>query len=252
MVMLHPSPMSSAFLEPVMTHLEDLVSMVAADTPGYGQSDPLPVGGDGLSPYLDWLELFLDAMGLERTGLYGSATGAQIAIEFAKRRPERCKWLVLENAVHFTDEERAEIMANYFPDITPRADGSHLATAWAMSDGLFRQFPWFSQRPEDRVKGPGPPPGFVHATVLAYLTAGPDYDRAYRAAFNNEKAERLAEVPVPTAVMRWGGSLLKKQADRFDDYPWPEHIRMVHSGPSPEERFAALREAVKTLAQGVE
>jgi len=238
LVLLHPSPLSSAFMTPVIDTARDLYRVIAPDTPGYGASDPLPEPGEDLAPYCDWLEAALDALGLERVLLYGSATGAQIAIEFACRRPARLEGLVLENAVHFEDDEREHILANYFPSLAPRADGAHLLEAWRMADALFRGFPWF----EAPMDGPAPPVGLVHATALGYLEAGEDYARAYRAAFRNERAERLARVPVRTAVMRWAGSVLKAQADRLDAFDWPAHITMHPSGPTAEARFAALRE----------
>ena len=246
LVILHPSPMSSAFMVPVMEQIDSLARVIALDTPGYGQSDPLPEPGEGLGQYVAWLVASLDALGLESAGVYGSATGAQIAIEFAKAHPDRTRYLLLENAVHFEDAERAEIMENYFPSLEPSAAGAHLATAWRMSDALFREFPWYAYAGGDDARVV--PPELVHATAMAYLVAGPDYDRAYRAAFENERAERLLEVSVETEVIRWAGGLLKDYADRFDRYDWPPHIRMRPCGPSPEERFAALRAAVAQLS----
>lgn len=245
LVLLHPSPLSSAFMVPVIDTAKDLFRVIALDTPGYGGSDPLPEPAEDLAPYCDWLAAVLDAFGFERIVLHGSATGAQVAIEFAIARPERVTALVLENAVHFEDEERADIMANYFPSLAPQADGAHLLEAWRMADGLFRGFPWY-QAPMD---GPAPPVDLVHATAMAYLVAGEDYARAYRAAFNNERAERLAQVPVPTTVMRWAGSLLKEQADRFDAFDWPAHITMRYSEASVEARFGALRSVFETLKE---
>lgn len=241
LLVLHPSPMSSAFMAPVIDTVSDVRRVIAPDTPGYGASDPLPEPGEDLVPYVEWLEAFVDAMGIGQFSLYGSATGAQIAIEFAHAHPGRVSQLVLDNAVHFTDEERAEIMASYFPDISPRRDGSHLMATWAMAQGLFRGFPWY-EVPQEPL--PEPPVSLVHATALAYLVAGADYDRAYRAAFHNERAERVQSLTVPTTVLRWAGSLLKDQADRLDDFDWPGHVMMKHSEATIEARFAALREAI--------
>ena len=226
---------------PVINVVSDACRVLAPDTPGYGASDPLPEPGDDLAPYVAWLESFVDALGLDSFLLYGSATGAQIAIEFAHAHPGRLKHLVLDNAVHFTDAERADIMARYFPDIAPRDDGGHLADTWAMAKGLFRGFPWYEE-PETPL--PEPPLAVVQATALAYLVAGEDYARAYRAAFNNERAERVQSLIVPATVLRWAGSLLREQADRFDDFTWPDHITMKPSEQSPEARFAALREVI--------
>jgi pimeloyl-ACP methyl ester carboxylesterase len=241
LVVLHPSPMSSAFMVPVIDTVSDICRVIAPDTPGYGATDALTKPGDDLSPYVDWLLAFTDALGLDRFLLYGSATGAQIAIEFAHAHPMRLRHLFLDNAVHFTDAERADILARYFPDISPREDGSHLADTWAMAKGLFRGFPWYEE-PDTPL--PAPPLAVVQATALAYLMAGEDYARAYKAAFNNERAERVQSLSVPTTILRWAGSLLREQADRLDDFQWPSHITMRHSAAPVEARFSALRTAI--------
>lgn len=240
-LVLHPSPMSSAFMVPVMQAIKGHCEVLAPDTPGYGQSEPLPQPGDDLQPYVAWLEALRVALGDEQLVIYGSATGAQIAIAYGLAYPQHVRHLVLDNAVHFEDAERGDIMAHYFPDLAPQADGAHLQTAWAMSRGLFRGFPWYR---EPTSPLPEPPLALVQATALAYLVAGPDYARAYKAAFNNERVEILQSVRVPTTVLRWDGSLLKDYADRLDAYAWPAHIQMKFSEATPAARFAALREAV--------
>lgn len=250
LLMLHPSPMSSAFLLPVIEIAQRHFAVYAPDTPGYGGTEALPQPADSLAAYVDWLAALLDALGFDDAHVYGSATGAQIAIEFARAFPARTRSLVVENAVHFTDEEVAEIMANYFPSIEPQADGSHLDTAWGMAEGLFRGFPWYRYAGLQQQGGQKQPPlSLVHATALAYLNAGPDYDRAYRAAFANERAGRLASLTVPVRVVRWAGGLLKEYADRLDQYAWPDQLRMVRCGPTPEERFEALEGVFAELSQ---
>lgn len=247
LIMLHPSPLSSAFMIPLMELLEGMATVYAPDTPGYGQSDPLPEAPDDLDGYVAWLAQLLDALQLPRIGLYGSATGAQIAIQFARAHPEKLSYLVLENAVHFADEERDWILSEYFPSLEPAADGSHLARAWEMADSLFRRFPWFDDSEDAAVAGPNPPVSLVHGVAMGYLVAGADYDRAYRAAFMNERAENMQALEVPTYVIRWPGSILRPYADRLDDFDWPEHIQMVRCGPSPDERLAALQDLVSQL-----
>ena len=131
---------------PLIELFQDKVTVYAPDTPGYGASDALPDPGDDLSGYVDWLRGFLESQKLSSAGIYGSATGAQIAIQFARKFPEMTNYVVLDNAVHFTDDERARIMKDYFPDMEPRPDGSHLQKAWDMSGKLYQYFPWFDQR----------------------------------------------------------------------------------------------------------
>jgi pimeloyl-ACP methyl ester carboxylesterase len=249
LLMLHPSPLHSGFLESVMVAAGGAARCVALDTPGYGQSDPLPGPAEDLEPYVDWLAATQDALGYASSGLYGSATGAQIAIEFTRAYPERVDWLVLENAAHFEPEEVERIMDGYFPDLSPRPDGSHLAETWAIAEALFSRFPWYDETPSSSTGKPPPPAEVVHAIAMAYQQAGKDYARAYRAAFRNEDARRVQEIRVPVAVIRWAGSILKPYSDRYDDFDWPENVRMVHCGPSLEERLAAIGQAVRGFAR---
>ena len=261
LILLHPSPLSSAWMEPVIEVLRDIADAIAPDTPGYGASDPLPVlsalfRGDerqsestgNLIPYIQWLHEFILALGFRRVGLYGSATGAQIAIEFARTYPEATRFVVLDNVAHFTAEEREGMLARYFPDLSPRADGSHLLTAWSMVSSLWQWFPWYRQDEAHRIAEPGAvPPEAIQRMLVDHLRAGPDYARAYRAAMRNEDASKVRGIAVPVRIIRWEGGLLRRYADRFDGFRWPDHIRMMPCGPTMEERLDAIRNAVSEL-----
>jgi len=248
LILLHPSPMSSAFMLPIIDLLKDLTTVYALDTPGYGNSDPLQAQPRDLSPYVDWLAAFIRSTNLPSVGIYGSATGAQLAIQFARAYPDMTDYVVLDNAVHFTDAERNEILGKYFPDMNPVADASHLLKAWEMSSRLFTHFPWYEQGEENRVSDAQVPAEFINATALAYLNAGVNYDYAYRVAFMNEDARNMQAVEKPTRVIRWAGGMLKKYADRLDGYEWPDHIKMVHCDVGPEARYTAIKNAVGELA----
>jgi len=251
LIMLHPSPMSSELMLPVMNALNGVCELIAPDTPGYGQSDPLTKeqlnSSAVLGPYVEWLAEFIDRLNLDTVGLYGSATGAQIAIEFAKTYPEKTVFIVLDNAADFTDAEREEVMNGYFPDLSPKKDGSHLQDIWKISESLFKWFPWNEQNDEHLISNATPPLAAVQATAKAYLLAGADYAQAYRRAFMNEDASRLQAVTVQTRVIRWEGSLLKQYSDRFDQYDWPKNIQMCHCGKTTDERMNRIRNTISDL-----
>ena len=249
-VLLHASPMSSEVMLPTIESLCDVADVISPDTPGYGQSDSLPKemldASEDLSVYVEWLASFLDDLGLQKISLYGSATGAQIAIEFARAYPERLTCVILDNAAHFTDQERTDIMRDYFPSIEPKADGAHLLDVWNMAGAVFNWFPWYQQDDAHRVSNVLLPPAAVHSVAMAYLSAGEDYAQAYRRAFANERAERVQEISAQTAVyiIRFKGGVLKKYTDRFDGFSWPEHIKMVHC----EDRYATIKSLVSKHA----
>lgn len=261
LILLHPSPLSSKWLEPVIETVRGSVDAIAPDTPGYGASDPLPepdsgaaaagrrgASGQGLAGYVDWLHDFIRALGCRRVGLYGSATGAQVAVEFARTHPHATRFLVLDNLAHFTDAERERMLARYFPDLVPRADGSHLRAAWSMVNGFGQWFPWYERNEEHRIGRPDSLPADVSRRMLVdHLRAGSGYARAYRAALQSEDASRVQAVKAPVRIIRWQGSVLRRYADRLDGFDWPAHIRMVACGPTPDARLEAIRSAVREL-----
>jgi len=244
MVLLHASPMSSELMVPLIEVLAKRADVIAPDTPGYGQSNQLPKylldSTDDLMPYVEWLRNFLDALGLDKIGLYGTATGAQIGIEFARTYPEKLDFLILDNAAHFSDEERQEITSEYFPSLQPKSDGSHLTDAWNMAQGVFTWFPWYRQDDEHRISKTSPPTQAVHATAMAYLTAGVDYAQAYKRAFFNEDANRVIDITVPVRVIRWDASVVKKYADLFDNFEWPDNVQMRACSGDMAERYATI------------
>jgi pimeloyl-ACP methyl ester carboxylesterase len=250
-VLLHPSPMSSVFMQPIMQLLSDTYSVIAWDTPGYGQSDPLPAhldSSDDLMPYVEALQQFLTTLEIEKPIIYGSATGAQIAIEYAKAYANQVTGVVLENAAWFTDQERDNIIKDYFPSIAAKDDGKHLLQVWKMVSQLYEFFPWFDTREQSRVSSVQVPAEMKHQTLLAYFAAGEDYAKAYRAAFMNERPEQLRGVTVPTELIRWQSGILKRYVDRLDDADLPDNIRTRFADAGIDNRFRAIREAVDALA----
>ncbi|MGK0499906.1 MAG: pimeloyl-ACP methyl ester carboxylesterase [Oceanicoccus sp.] len=219
-VLLHPSPLSSVFMRPLQQLLAPHCQTIAWDTPGYGNSDPLPNFRGGLVDYIEALAAFIEGLELERPVIYGSATGAQIAIEYAKAYPDKLSALVLENTASFSDADRDEILPRYFPDLSPRADGSHLTTAWAMATKLYGGFPWYevNQAPTNI------PLEVIQKTVMDYLIAGKNYDQAYRAAFANEEIEQLLPVTSVTHIINWSGSIVADYSARLASADLPENI----------------------------
>ena len=238
--LLHPSPLSSVFMEPLMRRLASRVTAIAPDTPGFGDSDPIAGKVRDLGPYVKAMMGLRSALGLDRVAIYGSATGAQIAVEWAKADAAAISGLILDNAASFTDAERNAIMDGYFPDVTPSADGGHLARAWRTAHDSTLFFPWHQPSAANRLPGPPAPAAAMDFTAQGYLRAGPGYEAAYRAAFRNERAERVQPIRVSLVILRWQGSLLKRWMDRFDDCQWGQNVVMAHCGASLEERWACL------------
>jgi pimeloyl-ACP methyl ester carboxylesterase len=244
-VMLHPSPLSSAVLVPMATEFAHHFRVYALDTPGYGLSDGLNAPPQSLDAYLPLLARTLDCLGLGRVCLYGAATGAQIAIEFSKRYPERVALLVADTAGHIDAEECEQILADYFPDVTPRTDGAHLATYWHMARELNVFFPWSVPSARHRIARDLPPLAFMQQFLLDYLRAGTHYDWGYRVAFRNERAARAQEVAVPALLPRWAGSIALRITDALIAAGLPSNFTVLPLGESVAERIQGIAAAVQ-------
>lgn len=201
-LLLHASPLNAGFLA---LQIETLASAgfraIGLDTPGYGASAPLPETVTTLEGFADALLASADALGLDRFGLYGTATGAQLALAMAKRAPERLTRLVLENCGHFPPELRAAWKPHYFPDLAPQPDGAHLARIWDMAVKQATRFPWHLDAPPGTPAPPAPPVALINRMARAFLDAGADYDRAYRLAFDAEEAASFAGLCVDTVLI---------------------------------------------------
>lgn len=246
LVLLHPSPRSSAMYEPWMKLLAPFFRVIAVDTPGYGGSDPLPVPAAAIDDYVAPLHALLQALAVPRCLLYGSATGAQIAIRYALTHPGAVLHLLLDNAAHFDADERAELLANYFPDLAPQPDGSHLQRAWQLCAAMAEFFPWYRADEAHRV-GPPAAAAAVQTALAELLAAGPRWAEAYRAAFAHERAEHVQALTVPTTLLRWAGSPLRRPIERLLAHPLPPNVVPLGIPAPQHERLAAMTQHLRHL-----
>ena len=182
-VMLHASPGSSERLAPLIPGLANGRLVIAPDTLGNGDSPPPALRETTIAYYVDANLRLLDALGIEQADFYGTHTGAQIAAQLAVTQPRRVRKLILDGVPLFTDEYKKEALANYAPEMTPQADGSHLMWAWNRSGSATT------------------PPDEKQASVMLQLKALTTYHIAYRAAFAQDVHSLLPKITQPTLVM---------------------------------------------------
>jgi pimeloyl-ACP methyl ester carboxylesterase len=245
-ILLHPSPQSSAFSLPMALRLAKNFTAIAVDTPGYGLSDPLPAGtvfpadrDRGLDPYIAPLRRFMDALGIAKAAIYGNATGAEIAHIFAHAHPERVAVCMIDSAGDRSDAETDAETDGYFLDVTPRRDGGHLLSHWEMVRSLSLFAPWQKTAKENRLDVDMPPPEQIQAKLLDYLRAGPDYPLAYRPAFYTAKHRLIARVKVPATLTRWVSKPNLEEVDALIAKGLPANFTVLHAGPTMDERLGA-------------
>jgi pimeloyl-ACP methyl ester carboxylesterase len=219
LLLLHPSPLSSAIFEPFIKILSTHFTVLAPDTPGYGYSDALPQKITSIFDYTQHLFLLVNAFAPnKKITMYGTATGAQIAIAFANKYPEKLEHLYVDNAAHFTNEQRKEILENYFIDVEPKEDGSHLLNLWNHIKNSTKYFPWYSTNEENQYSNAFASPKILQQIFINYTNAGENYADAYTCAFANEDVENVKKLTTPTTVFRWLHSPIIKYIDQLLAY----------------------------------
>lgn len=213
-VALHESPRSSLSLLPLIDALADRHTVIALDTPGYGQSDPLPLAAPRMVDFTRALAAAVDGLGLGRFALYGTHTGAAIATAFAIETPGRVTSLVLDGLAAFTPAERDAFLQHYLPPFEPRWDGAHLAQLWSRVGDSYRWFPWFAHTPGTRLASPLPPPDKFYETLEGFLLADDAYRLGYACAASFDGTAALAQLRVPTLLLAHAGDVIASHVGR--------------------------------------
>lgn len=247
LVLLHASPISGESLVGVADALGVDREVVVLDTLGNGDSDaPNPTvapafADPSIADYAAVAWAAVDDLDLDAVDVYGTHTGALIALEMGIARPARVGRAVLDGVTLLDPTLTTEIFARYFVDLEPRWDGTHLVTAWSTALDRKLWFPWFARRRADRYGDAPPSADELHRYVVQFLKSGTTYPLSYRAAFRYPTAERLALLSVPAALCRRGGDMLAPQANRAAALA-PRGELVEVSGTDPVAAVAALRD----------
>ncbi len=98
LVLLHGTAASLHTWDEWTKSLEDTFQIVRMDLPAFGLTGPNKTNQYSIPIYLDFVEDFLDELGVQEFYLAGNSLGGNIAWNFASRHPERVKKLILIDA----------------------------------------------------------------------------------------------------------------------------------------------------------
>lgn len=199
LVVLHPSPGSALMLAPFIEAMGRHLPVVALDTRGNGDSDPLP-GTPDIADFAAATWEAVDALGLRKVHLLGSHTGASIATEAAIQEPQRVGRLILDNMGLWSDGKRKSHVERNSPRIRPDLMGSQLNWAWHYCRDQYLFSPWYAPTAENRRHIDLPEPAVLHDFVVEVLKALGTYHMSYSAAAAYDKRARLPLISVPTLV----------------------------------------------------
>ena len=214
LVLLHASPVSSQVFErdyiPVFSQA---FTCIAPDTPGNGQSDPLPDADTAsIEDYADALGEFLSAIGVREAIVYGRHTGAEIALAYSQRFPDRTRAVYCDGYPAFEAQEASAPLGQYLPTFEPDWAGSFLPWLWFRYRDQHAFWPWYKHEADHRSDCDVPSPDFIERGVLDFLLAGNNYIEPYRAAFQSAPGIDFRVTPSPTAfAIRPGDSLYRVQ-----------------------------------------
>lgn len=197
LVALHHLPGSARQIEPVIRALDGR-TVIAPDLAGTGDSDLHPEPAPGMSDYATDAIALIRGLGLAIVDLYGSHTGACLAVEIALREPALVRRIVLDGVPIYSAEEAAELATNYAPIVPPDVNGLHLLWAHNFCRDQILFWPWYD-RTAGSARGTGLPPArALHEWVLEVIKGLEGFPLGYRAVFAYPMAERLRHVSQPT------------------------------------------------------
>jgi len=219
LLMVHQSPRSSSEYEPLMRKWARHFTCIAPDTPGFGQSDPLP-GNPEIADFAHALIELMDALGLDITAAYGFHSGGMILVSAAKRYAERFSALAVGGYAIWTDQERALFSSKYLPPLQPSAYGEHLQWLWnrILEQSWF--FPWFDVRHEARLRLAHDDPARVDAIAREMLDSGDAYRVGYGAVLRSSRDIPDPDVAtMPTLIAAYDGDPLQAHIARLGELP---------------------------------
>lgn len=219
LLLVHQSPRSSKEYETLMRDWGAYFTCIAPDSPGFGQSDPLP-DTPSIDDFADANIALLDALGLGQVHAYGFHSGGIILVTALKRNPERFHCLAVGGYAIWTPEEMRIFGESYLPPFLPQPYGEHLVWLWARILEQTWVFPWFDVRDAARLPFPTDDPAKVHPVVMEMLDSGDAYRAGYGAVL---KAPRdippVDAVTPPVLISAYHGDPLQAHIDRLGAMP---------------------------------
>lgn len=179
---LHMSPKSGRIYARFMQAMASDRMVIAHDYPGFGESDAPPAEPYvTIGNYAESLWDVVDELGLGQIDLIGYHTGAEVAVEAARQRPEAVGGIVLIGAPIFTAQELEEMHATY-SHVDLDIEGTRYSRMWKSVVAH---------------RGPGMTLEMMAESFAENLRAGEKYEWGHRAAFEYAPRfpDELARLP---------------------------------------------------------
>lgn len=225
LLLVHQSPRSSKEYEDLMREWGAHFTCVAPDSPGFGQSSPLP-GEPDIDDFGAAIHEFLDQLGVKHCHAYGFHSGGIFLAHAMKQRPSRFIALAIGGYPAWTETEMELFARRYIVPFRPSAYGEHLTWLWnrVLEQSWF--FPWFDPRDDTRMRLPHADPARIQPIVMEMLDAGDAYRAGYRAALTAAPWVAPADLATgPVLISAYHGDPMQDHIDRLPVIPpaWSTH-----------------------------
>ncbi|QIQ86492.1 alpha/beta hydrolase [Erythrobacter sp.] len=245
LVLLHASPSSSRSLVSLMEALGPARECIAFDTPANGQSCAPAMPEPEMGDFAAMLARAADALGKPRVALYGTHTGAHIAIEWALARPEAVAALVLDGVALLDEAMRAEFLELYAPRKAPDETGSQFPWAFQFIRDQMIFFPHYRKDAAHIRAGGDLDPRVLHDLALEVLANLDTYHLPYEAVFRHDVRAALARLDLPVLVLADSASALDPASAEVARLV--PHARLATDCASPAAKAAAISAFLETL-----
>lgn len=207
-VCLHASPVSSLALVPLISALGRSFRVIAPDTLGNGDSSgPMPEQPE-VGFYAEIVADVLSVLGVRECAVYGTHTGASIAMELARSGRVTIDRLILDGVGLYAPEFQERVLRDYIPEIKIDDSGAYLVRLWTMLRDMYLFWPWFDRRATSRRPIDMPPTQVMHQRFVEVLKCYDTFGRSYKAAFAFDKRKALAALSQPVLVTTAAGDML--------------------------------------------
>lgn len=238
---VHSSPANSFYVVKDMEVVADSYTCFAFDTPGFGLSDALRGDELTVADLADALAETLDAIGMPPCPVFGTHTGASIALELGIRHPARVTGLVLDGLASFTQAEYDALFGEYFTKFPPDPLGGHYSSLWTRFRDQSTWFPWSARSPDFLNESDLTTPSSTHQWLTMYFDAADTYAPAYRAALSyRDGPAQVQRLSVPAIFTAIESDMLYPHLDRIAPVRADQETRRV--GDSLADRRALTRE----------
>jgi pimeloyl-ACP methyl ester carboxylesterase len=247
-VLLHDSPRSSIMHLPQFQWLGQRFTVFALDTPGYGNSTPLPA--DPAATIADFgsaLGEALRALDIAPCPVYGFHTSSKIALDLASRADTPLSAAILDGLSLPPGPPDEDFIRRYMKPFAVAADGSHLAAQWSKVLDFHRFFPWFAHSAATRLEMALPDDGHLHTYCMDTLMAGAAWSSAYAAAMRYPARAAIGQLRVPVAFACRSDDVLYRYLDELPD-PLPAGCQLLRIGAGQAEWRDRIGERLAAFA----